>query len=163
MLLQLFWNKQKAYVTLGNQLPPLLSSLCSLTHVDLCKWGQAEPFSKHSSIHIHIFLHTGFLVLFYFASILLDVVLIITWPPSSPNWTFALIKSKGSVFMKVSKSVSQKKTPYQRVRIRYKEENVQKHGRNATPWVKSFCCWEKSNINNSFLYRLSTLDSKEVK
>lgn len=64
--------------------------------------------------------------------------------------------------MKVSKSVSQKKTPYQRVRIRYKEENVQKHGRNAAPWVKRFCCREKSNINNSFLYRLSTLDSKGV-
>lgn len=120
---------------------------------------QLHPYSSGS----HIFLHTGFLVLFYFASVLLDVVLIITWPPSSPNWTFALIKSKGSVFMKVGKSVSQKKTPYQRVRIWYKEENVQKHGRNATPWVKRFRFWEKSCINNSFLYRLSTLDSEEVK
>lgn len=120
---------------------------------------QLHPYSSRR----HIFLHAGFFALFYFASALLDVALIATWPPSSPNWTLAPIKSRGSVFMKASKSVSQKKTPYQRVRIWYKEENIQKHGRNATPWVKRFCCLYKSEINNSFLYRLSTLDSEEVK
>lgn len=100
---------------------------------------QLHPYSSGS----HIFLHTGFSVLFSFASILLDVVLIITWPPGSPNWTFALIRRKSSVFMKVSKSVSQKKDTLPKGQTWYKEENVQKHGRNATPLVKRFCCWEK--------------------
>lgn len=150
-------------------LPPLPSLLASLTHGDLCKWRAGRPCLKlqlhpySSRRHFFCILDFFFFALFYFASTLLDVVLIITWPPSSPDWTPAPIKSKGSVFMKASKSVSQKKTPYQRVRIWYKEENIQKHGRNATPLVKGFCCWYKSEINNSFLYRLSTPESKEVK